>query len=207
MGTTELWVVVAIIGLALAFDFVNGFHDSANSIATVVSTRVLSPSQAVVWAAFFNFIAFLFFGLHVARTIGKGVVDPSSVTVAVLAAGLIGAIVWDLITWWLGIPTSSSHALVGGFAGAAVAHAGWGVLIVPGLTKIAVFIIVAPVLGMAMGFVFMVITYWGFRRATPSGCSGLFERLQLEDRQHRVGQHNPVTYVDLVADRTVDDKI
>jgi len=179
MDTTGLWVVVAIIALALVFDFVNGFHDSANSIATVVSTRVLSPYQAVVWAAFFNFIAFLFFGLHVARTIGKGVVDPSSVTVAVLAAGLVGAIVWDLVTWWLGIPTSSSHALVGGFAGAAVAHAGWGTLIMPGLVKIGIFIIVAPVLGMAMGFVFMVITYWVFRRATPSGVSGMFRRLQL----------------------------
>jgi len=179
MGTTELWVVVAIVVLALAFDYVNGFHDAANSIATVVSTRVLTPYQAVAWAAFFNFIAFLFFGLHVARTIGKGVVDPSSVTVAVLAAGLVGAIAWDLVTWWLGIPTSSSHALVGGFAGAAVAHAGWGSLILPGLTKIGLFIIVAPVLGMAMGFVFMVITYWVFRKATPSGVSGLFRRLQL----------------------------
>jgi PiT family inorganic phosphate transporter len=172
-------VVGGIIALALAFDFVNGFHDAANSIATVVSTRVLRPSQAVVWAAAFNFIAFLFFGLHVATTIGKGVVDPSMVTVPVIAAGLFGAIVWDLLTWHWGIPTSSSHALVGGFAGAAVAHAGPGALKAPGLIKIGAFIVIAPVLGMAMGFVFMVATYWIFRRATPQGVSGLFRKLQL----------------------------
>src|SRR3954470_1996096 len=134
-----MFLVGVIIAVALAFDFVNGFHDAANSIATVVSTRVLSPRWAVIWAAFFNFVAFLFFGLHVATTIGKGIVDPASVTLAVVAAGLVGAIVWDLITWYYGIPTSSSHALVGGFAGAALYHGGFQVIVVDGITKITIF--------------------------------------------------------------------
>src|SRR5499426_320021 len=129
-------LLIGLIGVALLFDFLNGLHDSANSIATIVSTRVLRPRYAVIWAAFFNFIAFLFFGLYVARTIGKGIVDPSSVTVPVITAGLVGAIVWDLITWYGGIPTSSSHALVGGFAGAALCHGGLDVLIFSGLAKI-----------------------------------------------------------------------
>jgi len=171
--------VVFVIVLALVFDFVNGFHDAANSIATVVSTRVLRPQQAVAWAAFFNFIAFLFFGLHVARTIGKGVVDPSGVTLTVVAAGLIGAIVWDLITWWLGLPTSSSHALVGGFAGAAVVHGGTKVLLAPGLIKIGVFIVLSPLIGMSLGFILMVATYWIFRRTAPSSVNSLFRKLQL----------------------------
>src|SRR5687767_5983519 len=128
-----------LIALALIFDFVNGFHDAANSIATVVSTRVLKPHTAVLWAAFFNFVAFLLFETHVATTIGKGVVDPHTVTLPVIAAGLVGAIVWDLITWYAGIPSSSSHALVGGFAGAALLHAGPGSLIWPSLIKIMVF--------------------------------------------------------------------
>jgi len=172
-------VLWGLIALALLFDFVNGFHDAANSIATVVSTRVLKPHMAVVWAAFFNFVAFLLFPLTVAGTIGKGVVDPSTVTLPVIAGGLLGAIVWDLITWYAGIPTSSSHALVGGFAGAAFAHAGSGSLIWPSLAKIAAFILVAPVLGMVMGFIFMTITYWIFRRSAPHKVSGLFKRLQL----------------------------
>lgn len=175
----DLWLVYAIIALALAFDFVNGFHDAANSIATIVSTRVLSPQWAVVWAAFFNFVAFLFFGLHVARTIGKGVIDPGSVTLQVVTAGLVGAIVWDLVTWYFGIPTSSSHALVGGFAGAAIAHAGTKVLIPGGLAKIGYFIILAPLIGMSIGFLFMIITYWVFRKKAPARVSGLFRRLQL----------------------------
>ena len=179
MPDAHLLTVVAVIALALAFDYVNGFHDAANSIATVVSTRVLRPQEAVAWAAFFNFIAFVFFGLHVARTIGKGVVDPQVVTIAVVCSGLVGAIAWDLITWWWGLPTSSSHALVGGFAGAAVMHAGWGALIVKGLVKIGIFIVLAPVIGLAIGFVFMVATYWMFRRSTPSAVSGLFKKLQL----------------------------
>jgi PiT family inorganic phosphate transporter len=175
----ELLALCAFIALALTFDFVNGFHDAANSIATIVSTRVLSPGQAVAWAAFFNFIAFLFFGLHVATTIGKGVVEPGSVTTYVIFAGLAAATVWDLVTWYAGIPTSSSHALVGGFAGAAVAQAGLGVLIVPGLVKIGVFIILAPIFGMVIGFVFMWMTLWVFHRAHPARVGRLFRRLQL----------------------------
>jgi inorganic phosphate transporter, PiT family len=153
---SESWLVWSIIGLALAFDYINGFHDAANSIATVVSTRVLSPRAAVAWAAFFNFVAFLFFGLHVAKTIGKGTVDPQSITLAVVTAGLVGAIVWDLLTWWWGLPSSSSHALVGGLAGAALVAAGPKALVVGGLVKI-----------------------WTFRRASPSRVSQVFRRLQL----------------------------
>src|SRR5688572_3417414 len=132
----EVVIVWAVIGLALAFDFVNGLHDAANSIATIVSTRVMKPHWAVVWAAFFNFIAFLFFGLKVAATVGKGIVEPDYVTIPVVTAGLIGAILWNVITWYGGLPSSSSHALVGGFAGAAVAHAGFKSLIAAGLLKI-----------------------------------------------------------------------
>jgi PiT family inorganic phosphate transporter len=175
----DLWLLCGIIALAFVFDFVNGFHDAANSIATVVSTRVLSPYQAVIWAAFFNFAAFLFFGLHVAKTIGTGVVEPGSVTPYVILAGLVGAIAWDLITWYGGLPTSSSHALVGGFAGAAVVQGGFGVLVVPGLLKIMIFIVVAPLLGLAVGFTFMLITYWLFRRVHPGRVGKLFKRLQL----------------------------
>ena len=175
----EAWVVYSVIGLALAFDFVNGFHDAANSIATVVSTRVLSPRWAVGWAAFFNFIAFLFFGLRVAETIGKGVVDPTSVTVPVITAALVGAIVWNLITWYYGIPSSSSHALVGGLAGAAIQHSGFAAVVVPGIVKISIFIILAPLIGLAIGFAFMVGTYWTFRRATHARVGKLFRSLQL----------------------------
>ena len=175
----EAWVVYSVIGLALAFDFVNGFHDAANSIATVVSTRVLSPRWAVGWAAFFNFIAFLFFGLRVAETIGKGVIDPTSVTVPVITAALVGAIVWNLITWYYGIPSSSSHALVGGLAGAAIQHSGFAAVVVPGIVKISIFIILAPLIGLAIGFAFMVGTYWTFRRATHARVGKLFRSLQL----------------------------
>jgi len=175
----EAWVVYSVIGLALAFDFVNGFHDAANSIATVVSTRVLSPRWAVGWAAFFNFIAFLFFGLHVAETIGKGVINPTSVTVPVITAALLGAIAWNLITWFYGIPSSSSHALVGGLAGAAIQHAGFAAVVVPGIVKISIFIILAPLIGLAMGFAFMVATYWTFRHATHARVGKLFRALQL----------------------------
>src|SRR5262245_47493819 len=157
------WVVWSIVGLALIFDFINGFHDAANSIATVVSTRVLSPRAAVAWAAFFNFIAFLCFGLHVAKTIGKGTINPEAVTLSVVTAGLVGAISWNLFTWWFGIPSSSSHALVGGLAGAALVHHGSGALVIPGLVKIGVFIFVAPLLGMLLGFLIMLSTYWLLR--------------------------------------------
>jgi PiT family inorganic phosphate transporter len=176
------WIVYAIIGLALAFDFVNGFHDAANSIATVVSTRVLKPHHAVMWAAFFNFVAFALFETKVASTIGKGVVAPGAITLPVVAAGLFGAIVWDLITWHLGLPTSSSHALVAGFAGAAVMHMrSMGADAVNGgeLAKIGLFILLAPVLGMAIGWLLMVATYWLCRALPPSRISNLFRKLQL----------------------------
>ena len=176
---TPEWIVWSVIGLALAFDFVNGFHDAANSIATVVSTRVLKPQHAVVWAAIFNFIAFLIFDTKVAATMGKGVVHPEGVTVAVAAAGLVGAIVWDLMTWWWGLPTSSSHALVGGVAGAALAFGGPKLLVSEGIIKITIFIFVAPVLGMLIGAVFMILTYWIFRHARHDKVSKLFRRLQL----------------------------
>ena len=175
----DLWIAGAIIALALAFDFINGFHDAANSIATVVSTRVLSPMQAVGWAAFFNFIAYLVFPLAVAKTIGTGVVHPAYVTIPIVAAGLVGAIVWDLITWWVGIPTSSSHALVGGYAGAACAAAGPHALVSAGLLKIGAFIVIAPLIGMVIGYLFMVATYWVFRRWTPARVGKTFRRLQL----------------------------
>ncbi len=175
----DLWVVYAIIALALAFDFVNGFHDAANSIATVVSTRVLTPQVAVIWAAFFNFIAFLFFGLHVANTIGKGIVVPGMGTIQVITAGLIGAIAWDLITWWGGLPTSSSHALVGGLAGAALAYGGFKALVWAGIAKIGIFILVAPVLGGVLGFVIMVAIYWIMHRTPPQRVRKVFGRLQI----------------------------
>ncbi len=174
-----LLLVIAIVALALAFDFVNGFHDAANSVATVVSTRVLSPRTAVVWAAFFNFIAFLFFGLHVATTIGKGIIDPHIVDPFVVAAALTGAIAWDLITWWFGIPSSSSHALIGGLAGAGVAKAGHDVLDVDGLVKVGVSIVASPLLGLVLGLAFMTAVFWVFRRAAPSKVDRLFRRGQL----------------------------
>ncbi|HEY2385759.1 MAG TPA: anion permease [Candidatus Binatia bacterium] len=172
-------LVGVIVTVALVFDFVNGFHDAANSIATVVSTRVLSPRWAVVWAAFFNFVAFLFFGLHVANTIGKGIVDPAVVDAAVVLAALVGAIAWDLITWWFGIPSSSSHALIGGLAGAAVAKAGTRYLDGPGLAKIAVSIVLSPVLGFVLAFVLMMAVIWIVRRWTPARVDGWFRRGQL----------------------------
>ena len=171
-----LWV---IIFTALAFDFINGFHDAANSIATVVSTRVLSPRLAVLWAAFFNFIAFLVFQSHVAKTIGKGVIDPSVVTPAIIFAGVMGAIAWNLITWWIGLPTSSSHALVGGLVGAALAGIGPSAILLPGLIKIAQFIVLSPLIGMFLGFFFMWAVSWIFWRSTPARVDGLFRRLQL----------------------------
>jgi inorganic phosphate transporter, PiT family len=156
--------VVVIIAVALAFDFFNGFHDAANSIATVVSTRVLSPRIAVAWAAFFNFAAFLIFGTAVASTIANDVVHQDVLTNAVIFAGLLGAIAWDVITWLLGLPTSSSHALVGGMSGAAVAAAGWQALIASGLQKIAVFIVLSPIVGFLLGFTLLVVVFWSFHR-------------------------------------------
>ncbi|HKC09747.1 MAG TPA: inorganic phosphate transporter, partial [Methylomirabilota bacterium] len=144
----SLVVVICIILIALVFDYINGFHDAANSIATVVSTRVLTPMQAVAWAAFFNFVAAFGFGVQVARTVGKGVVDAGVVDQWVILGGLCGAITWNLITWYYGIPSSSSHALIGGFTGAAVAKAGFGALLPSGLLKILAFIVLAPVIGL-----------------------------------------------------------
>src|SRR5687768_7488989 len=175
----NLLAVVALIGVALAFDYINGFHDAANSIATIVSTRVLSPGKAVVWAAFFNFIAAFTFGTAVAKTVGSGLVDLKIVTFAVIFAGLMGAIIWDLITWYYGLPTSSSHALIGGYAGAAVAKAGIAAIIPAGWTKTLIFIVVAPLFGMGLGFGLMVVILWVFQYFSPSRVDQWFRRLQL----------------------------
>jgi PiT family inorganic phosphate transporter len=171
--------VVFTILIALIFDFINGFHDAANSIATVVSTRVLSPMQAVIWAAFFNFVAAFGFGVSVATTIGKGVVRPETINEYVILAGLIGAIVWDLITWHYGIPSSSSHALIGGLAGAAIVNAGISALIPAGIYKILLFIVLSPLLGLVLGFGIMVVVIWVFWRVRPSRVDRWFRRLQL----------------------------
>jgi len=174
-----LLTVVGLIGVALVFDFINGFHDAANSIATVVSTRVLTPGKAVIWAAFFNFVAAFGFGTAVATTVGSGMVDLSVVTYAVIFSGLVGAIAWDLITWYYGLPTSSSHALFGGYAGAAIAKAGFGSIIVSGWTKTIVFIVVAPIIGLVVGLGMTTATLWTFRNFTPARVDRWFRRLQL----------------------------
>lgn len=176
---TALVTVTAIIAVALVFDFINGFHDAANSIATVVSTRVLSPGKAVAMAAFFNFIAAFFFGTGVAKTVGSGMIDLSFVTYSVIFGGLVGAITWNLITWYFGLPTSSSHALFGGYAGSAVAAAGWQVIIASGWTKTLIFIVVAPMVGLAVGLGIMTSIYWLFRDTTPMRVDRWFRRLQL----------------------------
>src|SRR6266487_4285856 len=174
------WFVLAIVLVALAFDFINGFHDAANSIATVVSTRVLTPSAAVIWAAAFNFIAVFIFGTAVAKTMGKGLVDLAVVDATVILAGLIGAIVWDLITWWLGLPTSSSHALIGGYGGAAVAKAGVAALLFPGKwIATLVFIVVAPVMGLTLALALTVALSWALRRSLPRRVDRVFRVLQL----------------------------
>jgi inorganic phosphate transporter, PiT family len=172
-------VVFVVVAVALVFDYINGFHDAANSIATVVSTRVLSPGKAVLWAAFFNFAAIFIFGTAVAKTMGSGMIELSVVTSAVVLGGLIGAIVWDLITWYYGLPTSSSHALIGGYAGAAVAKAGPTAIIASGWTKTLLFIVVSPLIGLGLGFGIMVLISWVFRRWAPSRVDALFRRLQL----------------------------
>ncbi len=177
MGT--FWFAVVIILVALTFDFLNGFHDAANSIATVVSTRVLSPRLAVLWAAFFNFVAAFTFGTAVAQTMGKGLIDLKHVNLYVILAGLAGAIFWDILTWWYGLPVSSSHALIGGYAGAAVAKGGWAAIIPAGWTKTLVFIILSPVIGLLVGGGLMVAVYWIFRHATPQRVDRYFRKLQL----------------------------
>src|SRR5256885_5434493 len=172
-------IVILLILVALIFDFINGFHDAANSIATVVSTRVLSPGKAVIWAAFFNFVAAFGFGTAVATTIGKGLIDVSVVTFAVVFAALVGAILWDIITWYFGLPTSSSHALMGGYAGAAVARAGWGVIIAGGWTKTLLFIVLSPMIGMAAGLGLMTLIFRTLHDMPPSAVDHWFRRLQL----------------------------
>jgi PiT family inorganic phosphate transporter len=174
-----LLTVIAIIAVALIFDYINGFHDAANSIATVVSTRVLSPGQAVVWAAFFNFIAAFTFGTAVAKTIGKGMINLEAVTFGVIFGGLMGAIIWDLITWYYGLPTSSSHALIGGYAGAAVANAGFSAIIVSGWTKTLIYIVLAPMIGMSLGLLLAVAIFHIFQRAAPQRVDRVFRKLQL----------------------------
>jgi PiT family inorganic phosphate transporter len=182
-----LLLVVIIIAVALIFDYINGFHDAANSVATVVSTRVLTPFQAVLWAAFFNFVSAFSFGTGVAKTVGAGMVDLAVVTPYVVLAGLLGAIIWDLITWWFGLPTSSSHALFGGYAGAAMARVAFtrgishctDALIWSGWVKTLLFMVAAPVIGLVLAYIFMVSIYWLFRDSTPKKMDVYFRRLQL----------------------------
>lgn len=184
---TGLLLLIITILFAFTFDFFNGFHDAANSIATVVSTRVLPPKVAVFWAAFFNFVAAFFLGTAVAHTIGKGMIDLSIVTQYVVLGGLVGAIVWDVLTWWWGLPTSSSHALIGGYAGAAVSRAwllrgsshAFEVILPGGWTKTLLFIVLSPLLGLVIGFGMMVLVHWLFRRKSPQQVDKLFRHLQL----------------------------
>src|SRR6266700_4852422 len=171
-------VLIALIAVALLFDFLNGLHDAANSIATIVSTRVLRPQYAVLWAAFFNFIAFLFFGLHVATTIGTGIVDASVADARVIFGALMGAIVWNVVTWTLGIPSSSSHALIGGLVGAGAAKAGFGAIVWSGLGKTAAAIVLSPLLGFLLALLLTLIVSWLFVRSTPYAVDAIFRWLQ-----------------------------
>jgi PiT family inorganic phosphate transporter len=177
-GTLTLPVLYALIGVALAFDFLNGLHDAANSIATIVSTRVLRPQYAVVWAAFFNFIAFAVFGLHVANTIGTGIIEPSIIDAAVIFAAMVGAIVWNLITWGLGIPSSSSHALIGGLVGAGMAKAGLSAAVWSGLSKTLAAIVLSPVVGFVLAMILVAIVSWASARSTPFTVDRAFRILQ-----------------------------
>jgi len=175
----DLILLIITILVALTFDFLNGFHDAANSIATVVSTRVLSPKLAVLWAAFFNFVAAFLLGTAVAKMIGGGMIHVEFVTQYVVITGLFGAIVWDLLTWWWGLPTSSSHALIGGYAGAAVMRSGWHVIIAEGWYKTLIFIVVAPIMGLVLGLTFMVAVYWLLQNKAPRRIDAWFRKLQL----------------------------
>lgn len=183
MLTLPLLVVIVVV--ALVFDFLNGFHDAANSIATIVATRVLTPFRAVIWAAFFNFVAFLFFGVPVAKTIGSGIVKPELMTPVIVLAGLAGAIAWNVFTWYVGLPTSSSHALIGGLAGAALTsqfmllHSFGGILIWDKIRVIAMYIVLAPVIGMVIGYINMVAVSWIFHRSSPKKVDRWFRSLQL----------------------------
>ena len=176
---TALWVVILLVALGLVFDFMNGFHDAANSIATVVSTGVLRPAQAIIFAAFFNFLALFIFHLSVAATVGKGIVQPGVVDTHVVFGALAGAVTWNLITWFYGIPSSSSHALIGGIAGAVIAKVGTGALIASGIMKTVLFIFVSPLLGFLLGSLMMVAVSWVFRKFRPSRVDKWFRRLQL----------------------------
>src|SRR5580700_5448868 len=175
----SLPVLFALIAVALVFDVLNGVHDAANSIATVVSTRVLRPQYAVGWAAFFNFVAFLFFGVHVAQTIGTGIVAAEVIDAAVIFGALMGAIIWNLITWWLGIPSSSSHALIGGFAGAAVTKAGLGAIVWSGLGITGAAIVLSPLLGFLLALLLVLVVSWVFVRSTPLSVNNTFRTMQL----------------------------
>ncbi len=178
--SSELMLVLIIVVIALVFDFINGFHDAANSVATVVATQVLTPLQAVLWAAFFNFVSAFSFGTGVAKTVGSGMVDLREVTPHVILCGLLGAIAWDLITWWFGLPTSSSHALFGGYAGAALARtASLKVLVWSGWVKTIAFMVLAPFIGLMAAYVFMMAVYWLFRESSPKRMDIYFRRLQL----------------------------
>ena len=177
-ATLAMPLLVALIGLALFFDFLNGLHDAANSIATIVSTRVLKPQYAVAWAAFFNFIAFMFFGLHVAETLGKGIIDPAIVSPAVIFAALTGAIVWNIVTWIFGIPSSSSHALVGGLVGAGLAKTGSAAIVFSGLAKTVGAIFLSPMIGFLLALVLVLAVSWAFVRETPFGVDRTFRILQ-----------------------------
>lgn len=179
LTSPTLWVVIAIIFTALVFDYLNGFHDAANSIATVVSTRVLSPGKAVIWAAFFNFAAAFLFGVGVAKTIGTGMINIDLVDRTVIFAGLCGAIAWNIFTWYFGLPTSSSHALIGGYAGSAVSKAGLEVIIVSGWTKTLLFIVLSPIIGMILGFLSMAMTLWVVKSSSPQRVDNRFRKLQL----------------------------
>jgi PiT family inorganic phosphate transporter len=172
-------LLVALIGVALLFDFLNGLHDAANSIATVVSTRVLRPHYAVAWAAFFNFIAFLFFGLHVANTVGKGIVDANVVDAAVIFAALVGAIAWNVLTWLLGIPSSSSHALIGGLLGAGLAKAGTGAIVWPGVIKTVSAIFISPAVGLILALLLVLVVAWTSVKLTPMAVDRRYRKLQL----------------------------
>ncbi|MCX5786394.1 MAG: inorganic phosphate transporter [Elusimicrobia bacterium] len=176
---STLLAVIGLVTLALVFDFLNGFHDAANSIATIVSTRVLSPRQAVIWAAFFNVLAFFLFSHAVANTMGKGIVDISIIDTHIIFGALIGACAWNILTWYYGMPSSSSHALMGGLAGAAIVKAGTGVLVMSGIMKVLIFIVISPVLGLLLGLLFGTVVYRLFSKSTPSKVDHLFRKGQL----------------------------
>ena len=171
--------IIALVIMALAFDFINGLHDAANSIATVVTTRLLSPVQAVLFAAFFNFAAYFTFGLKVAETVGKGIVDKDVITPHVIFGALVGAMTWNVITWWRGIPSSSSHALIGGLLGAGTAHAGTGAIVWKGVTSTTSAIVLSPVIGLVISMLFMLLSSWAFSRTSAKSAEGVFKKLHL----------------------------